>query len=159
MHNSTSFTPSINSTFNSFFSFYALKDAGRGVAENITTKPGYEFWAVGGTVKTGGGVYNVQGDVIADSFRDIVLPVNFVTYWDGDLLHELLDHTPITKYNENTNEANVYSLTHHPSYYSYKIKKRQLLFNRNRHSSFIRCTLSVRVLAFGTRHIFVGDYF
>ncbi|WP_018933134.1 FIMAH domain-containing protein [Gracilibacillus lacisalsi] len=88
--------------------FYAYKDAGRGVAANITSKPGYEYWGTGGaTVETGGGVYNVQGDVIEDSFRDIGLPVNFVTYWDGDLLHELLDHTSITKYDESTSEANV----------------------------------------------------
>ncbi|WP_199621256.1 rhamnogalacturonan lyase family protein [Paenibacillus alkalitolerans] len=88
--------------------FYAYKDAGRGVAANITSSPGYEFWGTGGTtVETGGGVYNVQGHVVADSFREIGLPVNFVTYWDGDLLHELLDGTSITKYNETTGEASV----------------------------------------------------
>ncbi|WP_077619771.1 FIMAH domain-containing protein [Bacillus sinesaloumensis] len=88
--------------------FYAYKDAGRGVAANITSKPGYEFWGTGGgTVETGGGVYNVQGHVEANSFRDIGLPVNFVTYWDGDLLHELLDGTTITKYDETTGTANV----------------------------------------------------
>ncbi|WP_088105180.1 FIMAH domain-containing protein [Halalkalibacter urbisdiaboli] len=88
--------------------FYAYKDAGRGVAANITSSPGYEFWGTGGsTVETGGGVYNVQGHVEADSFRDIGLPVNFVTYWDGDLLHELLDGTTITKYDETTGEANL----------------------------------------------------
>ncbi|MFC4403410.1 FIMAH domain-containing protein [Gracilibacillus xinjiangensis] len=89
-------------------SFYAFKDAGRGVAANITSKPGYEFWGTGGgTVETGGGVYNVQGDVITDSFRDIGLPVNFVTYWDGDLFHELLDGTTISKYDEETNQVTV----------------------------------------------------
>ncbi|XEC95099.1 rhamnogalacturonan lyase [Paenibacillus tarimensis] len=88
--------------------FYAYKDAGRGVAANITSSPGYEFWGAGGlTVETGGGVYNVQGSVVADSFRDIGLPVNFVIYWDGDVLHELLDGTSITKYNETTGAANV----------------------------------------------------
>ncbi|SER44314.1 rhamnogalacturonan endolyase [Gracilibacillus ureilyticus] len=89
-------------------SFYAFKDAGRGVAANITSNPGYEFWgAGGGTAETGGGVYNVQGDLITDSFRDIGLPVNFVTYWDGDLFHELLDGTTISKYDEETNQVNV----------------------------------------------------
>lgn len=35
--------------------FYAYKDAGRGVAANITSRPGYEFWGTGGsTVETGG---------------------------------------------------------------------------------------------------------
>lgn len=88
--------------------FYAYKDAGRGVAANITTKPGYEFWGAGGLdAETGGGVYNVQGDVIEDSFRDIGLPVNFTTYWDGDLLHELLDHTSITKYDEASGSTQV----------------------------------------------------
>ncbi|MDQ8739279.1 rhamnogalacturonan lyase [Paenibacillus sp. LHD-38] len=88
--------------------FYAYKDAGRGVAANITSSPGYEFWGAGGpTVETGGGVYNVQGDVVEDSFRDIGLPVNFVAYWDGDLLHELLDGTTISKYDEATGEVNV----------------------------------------------------
>ncbi|SFL35525.1 Ig-like domain (group 4) [Gracilibacillus orientalis] len=89
-------------------SFFAYKDAGRGVAANITSKPGYEFWGTGGaSVEDGGGVYNVQGDVVEESFRDTALPVNFVTYWDGDLLHEMLDHTSITKYDEATGEANV----------------------------------------------------
>ncbi len=88
--------------------FFAYKDAGRGVAANITSKPGYEFWGTGGAnVEDGGGVYNVQGDVIEESFRNIGLPVNFVTYWDGDLSHELLDGTSITKYNEDTGEAYV----------------------------------------------------
>ncbi|ENH95903.1 s-layer domain-containing protein [Gracilibacillus halophilus YIM-C55.5] len=88
--------------------FYAYKDAGRGVAANITSNPGYEFWGAGGLeVENGGGVYNVQGPVEADSFRDIGLPVNFTTYWDGDLLHELLDHTSITKYDEDSKTANV----------------------------------------------------
>jgi rhamnogalacturonan endolyase len=88
--------------------FYAYKDAGRGVAANITSSPGYEFWGAGGaTVETGGGVYNVQGAVVEESFRNIGLPVNFVTYWDGDLLHELLDGTTISKYNETTGEVNV----------------------------------------------------
>lgn len=88
--------------------FYAYKDAGRGLAANITTKPGYEFWGSGGlSVEAGGGIYNVQGHVVADSFREIGLSVNFATYWDGDLLHELLDHTSISKYDEEANEVNV----------------------------------------------------
>ncbi|WP_100407821.1 rhamnogalacturonan lyase family protein [Bacillus solitudinis] len=88
--------------------FYAYKDAGRGVAANITSTPGYEFWGTGGgTVETGGGVYNVQGGVEANDFRSIGLPVNFVTYWDGDLLHELLDGTTISKYDETTGKVSV----------------------------------------------------
>jgi rhamnogalacturonan endolyase len=87
-------------------SFYAYKDAGRGVAANITSNPGYEYWGTGGPdAETGGGIYNVQGDVVADSFRDAGLSVNFALYWDGDLLKELLDDTQITKYNEETGKS------------------------------------------------------
>lgn len=86
--------------------YYAYKDAGRGLAANITSKPGYEFWGTaGGTVEEGGGIYSVQGDVIADSFRDAGLSINFALYWDGDLLHELLDDTQITKYDEQQNKS------------------------------------------------------
>ncbi len=93
-------------TGETLMSFYASKDAGRGLAANITSNPGYEFWGTGGPdVESGGGIYNVQGDVIADSFRDAGLSVNFSLYWDGDLLNELLDDTSITKYNEDTGKA------------------------------------------------------
>ncbi|WP_100407798.1 rhamnogalacturonan lyase [Bacillus solitudinis] len=87
-------------------SYYAYNDAGRGVAANITSNPGYEFWGTGGPdAETGGGIYSVQGGVVADSFRDAGLSVNFATYWDGDLLKELLDDTSITKYNEQTGKS------------------------------------------------------
>ncbi|NIK78794.1 hypothetical protein FHS15_003940 [Paenibacillus castaneae] len=89
-------------------SFNAYVDAGRGLAANITSLPGYEFWgAAGPDAQTGGGIYNVQGSVIADSFRNAGLSVNFALYWDGDLLHELLDQTSITKYNETTGTVDV----------------------------------------------------
>ncbi|MDC3417570.1 rhamnogalacturonan lyase [Aquibacillus salsiterrae] len=93
-------------TGETLMSYYANKDAGRGVAANITSNPGYEFWGTGGnTVETGGGIYNVQGNVVANSFRDAGLSVNFALYWDGDLLQELLDDTTISKYNEDNGEA------------------------------------------------------
>lgn len=95
-------------TGETIISFEAYVDAGRGMAANITSSPGYEFWgAAGRDVTTGGGIYNVKGDVIANSYRDIGLPVNFALYWDGDLLQELLDKTSITKYNEHTGTASV----------------------------------------------------
>nr|WP_244719332.1 rhamnogalacturonan lyase [Gracilibacillus caseinilyticus]UOQ48592.1 rhamnogalacturonan lyase [Gracilibacillus caseinilyticus] len=95
-------------TGESLQAYYAFKDAGRGVAGNITSSPGYEIWgAGGGTVETGGGVYNVNGDVVTNSFRDIGLPVNFVSYWDGDLMNEMLDGTTISKYDESANQVNV----------------------------------------------------
>ncbi len=93
-------------TGETLMSYYASVDAGRGVAANITSSPGYEFWGTGGSnAETGGGIYNVQGNVVADSFRNAGLSVNFALYWDGDLLQELLDDTSITKYNEETGKA------------------------------------------------------
>ncbi|MFX3636250.1 MAG: S-layer homology domain-containing protein [Candidatus Pristimantibacillus sp.] len=89
-------------------SFAAYVDAGRGLAANITSDPGYEFWGnAGHEAATGGGIYNVQGSVAADSFRDAGLSINFALYWDGDLLHELLDNTSIKKYNETIKTADV----------------------------------------------------
>lgn len=86
--------------------YYAYKDAGRGVAANITTLPGYEFWGAGGNDRaSGGGIYNVQTGAIAESAREAGLSMNFKLYWDGDLLHELLDQTEITKYNETAGVA------------------------------------------------------
>jgi rhamnogalacturonan endolyase len=95
-------------TGETLMSFNAYKDAGRGLAANLTSLPGYEFWGTAGPdAPTGGGIYNVQGSVIANSFRDVGLSVNFALYWDGDLLHELLDNTTITKYNESTGLSEV----------------------------------------------------
>lgn len=93
-------------TGETIMSFYGSVDAGRGLAANITTAPGYEFWGTApDEVEKGGGIYNVQNKVVADSHRAAGLSVNFALYWDGDLLHELLDHTSITKYNEHTQRA------------------------------------------------------
>lgn len=93
-------------TGETIMSFYGSVDAGRGLAANITSQPGYEFWGTApDDVTKGGGIYNVQNQVIADSHRDAGLSVNFALYWDGDLLHELLDQTSITKYNETTKKA------------------------------------------------------
>lgn len=95
-------------TGETLMSYFANRDAGRGLAANITSRPGYEFWGTGGEdAETGGGIYNVQGEVVADSFREAGLSVNFALYWDGDLLNELLDDTAITKYNEETGKVEV----------------------------------------------------
>ncbi|WP_274468808.1 MULTISPECIES: rhamnogalacturonan lyase family protein [unclassified Paenibacillus] len=81
-------------------------DTGRGLAANITSGAGYEFWGTAGSnAAAGGGIYNVQGQVVADSFRTAGLSVNFALLWDGDLLTELLDNTSITKYNQSTKKA------------------------------------------------------
>jgi len=93
-------------TGETIMSFYGSVDAGRGLAANITSKPGYEFWGTApDNVEQGGGIYNVKGEVIADSHRAAGLSINFALYWDGDLLHELLDNTSITKFNEATLKA------------------------------------------------------
>lgn len=93
-------------TGETLMAYYGNVDAGRGLAANIHSRPGYEFWGTAGPdAATGGGIYNVQGEVLADSFRNAGLSVNFALYWDGDLLHELLDQTSITKYNEATGKA------------------------------------------------------
>ncbi|MFD1957742.1 rhamnogalacturonan lyase [Paenibacillus thailandensis] len=93
-------------TGETLMSFYAYKDTGRGLAANIASNPGYEFWGAGGdTPETGGGIYNVQGEAIADSYREAGLSINFALYWDGDLHQELLDNTTIAKYNESTGKA------------------------------------------------------
>ena len=86
--------------------WYASKDAGRGIAANITSAPGFEIWGTGGAKpENGGSVYSVYGDIVNKDYRKAGLSVNFKTYWDGDLLHELLDGKAdapldLTKYNE-----------------------------------------------------------
>lgn len=93
-------------TGETLMSYFAYRDAGRGVAANITSEPGYEFWGAGGAeVESGGGIYNVQGHVISESSRDAFLSMNFTLYWDGDLLHELLDDIHISKYSPEKRRA------------------------------------------------------
>ena len=67
-----------------------IGDVGRGVAANVTPLPGFEMWAVQTPM------YNmVSGEVITSEVGGIGVankaPVNFVLYWDGDLLHEFFD--------------------------------------------------------------------
>ncbi|MCR5724263.1 MAG: hypothetical protein K6G80_04160 [Treponema sp.] len=73
--------------------FWAYRDAGRAVAANITKKPGYEVWGAGkGSVAGGAGLYNVKdGAEKPVAEKNPGLSMNFKIYWDGDLLHELLD--------------------------------------------------------------------
>ncbi len=104
--------------------FYANKDAGRAMAANITSKPGFEVWGAGGKkANVGGGVYNVydgESKPVAESHASAKLSYNFKLYWDGDLLHELLDGKEkeplsISKFNEEklvTEEVKVLSGTH-----------------------------------------------
>lgn len=95
-------------TGETLMSYYGYVDAGRGLAANISSHPGFEFWGTGGPdAASGGGIYNVQGEVVADSFRHAGLSVNFALHWDGDLFNELLDKTTISEYNEVTGSAEV----------------------------------------------------
>ncbi|MEH7117337.1 Ig-like domain-containing protein [Neobacillus vireti] len=94
-------------TGETLMSYYAYTDAGRGLAANITSSPGYEFWGAAGTTpETGGGVYNAKGNVELQK-KPTGLSTNFALYWDGDLLQELLDDTSITKYNETTGKVDL----------------------------------------------------
>ncbi|WP_249901569.1 S-layer homology domain-containing protein [Paenibacillus sp. PK3_47] len=67
-----------------------LGDVGRGVAANVTPLPGFEVWGIGTPM------YNiVSGEVITTEVGGIGVankaPVNFILYWDGDLLSEFFD--------------------------------------------------------------------
>ena len=63
----------------------SAKDVGRAVAANITPLPGYEYWGQANN----SGVYNILSGMVNPSRAG--LPVNWVLYWDGDLLSELGD--------------------------------------------------------------------
>ena len=87
-------------------SWFTKKDVGRGVAANITPNPGYEFWAA----SVGSGLYGFDGTLISKSNA---IPMNWVLYWDGDLLSELGDGAStegrmvISKYNMETEKCDV----------------------------------------------------
>jgi rhamnogalacturonan endolyase len=96
--------------------FFANRDAGRAMAANVTSKPGYEVWGTGGKKpNVGGGVYNVYDGSekpVVDSYANAKMSYNFKLYWDGDLLHELLDGLDkaplsISKFNEEKSEMEV----------------------------------------------------
>lgn len=65
-------------------------DVGRGVAADIdSTSPGAEMWCSGS-----GGLWNNKGEIMGESPTS----ANFLVWWDGDLLRELLDRNKISKY-------------------------------------------------------------
>lgn len=77
-----------------------LGDVGRGVAANVTPLPGFEVWGIGTPM------YNmVSGEMITTDVGGIGVagkaPVNFILYWDGDLLSEFFDGPD----NNNSTEA------------------------------------------------------
>lgn len=78
----------------------ADKDTGRGVAGDIDPRfPGAEAWS-----SASPNLYDARGNAIAP-----VHPrqVNFMVWWDGDLLRELLDGNQVSKWDWQRNEAAV----------------------------------------------------
>jgi fibronectin type 3 domain-containing protein len=67
-------------------------DVGRGAIADIDPRyPGAEAWAVGSSNwnDTAGGIYTQTGERISVN----IPAANFVIWWDGDLLREILDHS------------------------------------------------------------------
>jgi rhamnogalacturonan endolyase len=95
-------------TGETFHSLMTNIDTGRGLAANITSSPGHEFWGWGDTnsVEKGSGVYEIKGgSIVVNDWETAGLSINFAIYWDGDLLQELNDDVGITKFNESTGVA------------------------------------------------------
>ncbi|RYX83386.1 rhamnogalacturonan lyase [bacterium] len=77
---------------------------GRGVAFDIDPRtPGSECWGAGAGV--GGKMYDCKGNLIDTGGK--TPSVNMGIYWDGDFLSELLDGTRVSKWDWNTNSANI----------------------------------------------------
>ncbi len=69
-------------------------DAGRGLAGDIDPRhAGAEMWGIPG------GLYNIKGEVITARGPRMT---NFVIWWDGDELREMVDGNRIAKWNWNT---------------------------------------------------------
>lgn len=65
--------------------YFGNRDMGRACAGDITADyPGYEMW--GGTECP---IYSSNGEILGPTN----IPVNFMIWWDGDPLRELLDHS------------------------------------------------------------------
>ena len=72
-------------------------DIGRAVAGDIDPNyAGYEMWG------TRGGLMNAGGAQVSPTHPN---QINFMSWWDGDLLREILDGTTISKWNWNTNSS------------------------------------------------------
>jgi rhamnogalacturonan endolyase len=73
-------------------------DVGRGVAGDIDPRfPGYEMWA------SRGGLMSATGVEISTARPS---QMNFMIWWDGDLLREILDNITISKWNWTNNSVN-----------------------------------------------------
>ncbi len=72
-------------------------DIGRAMTADITADyPGNEYWASSGI-----GVYNSSGEKISTN----TVSINFASWWDGDLVRELLDDTKIKKWETSGSET------------------------------------------------------
>lgn len=74
------------------WSIPAIRDTGRGAAGDIDPRyAGAEGWAVGGDASWNsprGQLMSAGGELIAEK----IPAANFVAWWDGDLLREIVDH-------------------------------------------------------------------
>lgn len=70
-------------------------DIGRGIMANISKEHGVLAWS-------SQGFYDIEGNEMTLNGTSNCAP-NFVIYWDGDLLRELLDGDKIIKWNDDTN--------------------------------------------------------
>lgn len=74
------------------WSIPAVRDTGRGAAGDIDPRyAGAEGWAVGGTAAWNSSVGNLmsaKGERISEN----IPAANFLAWWDGDLLREIVDH-------------------------------------------------------------------
>ena len=74
------------------WSIPAVKDTGRGATGDIDPRfPGSESWAVGGDAawnSSVGYLMSAKGERISDK----IPAANFMAWWDGDLLREVVDH-------------------------------------------------------------------
>ncbi|MFT3780548.1 MAG: rhamnogalacturonan lyase [Nibricoccus sp.] len=82
---------------------------GRGNSFNIDPRfPGAESWAAGAGMD---GIYDATGKQILAQ-RPRGMPCNFGIFWDGDLLHELLDQNRIVKWNWETEQVEPLLVAH-----------------------------------------------
>ncbi|WP_436066528.1 rhamnogalacturonan lyase [Arthrobacter sp. LjRoot14] len=74
------------------WSIPAIKDTGRGAAGDIDPRyEGAEGWAIGGSAAWNspvGQLMSAKGELIAEN----IPAANFLAWWDGDLLREIVDH-------------------------------------------------------------------
>jgi rhamnogalacturonan endolyase len=81
-----------SSTGEILWSIPAARDTGRGAAGDVDPRhPGAEAWAIGGTYawnSTVGQMRSAKGELLSEK----IPAANFLAWWDGDLLREIVDH-------------------------------------------------------------------